>query len=334
MSGWYKQQRNLSERPWFQDSLMVHLYHYLKERAYVTDGRYEGRMIRRGSCPVTRSEMMETTGMSYRTLDRVLKKLQSFGEIIVRGNNRFSVISVCDYDGCEQSESLFGTTDDTTTGITDGTTEYTADGTAGGTTHLSTIEGRRKKEEDNLVSPYGSYKKDKEALSYEIKDRWNRMFSGKLKPVQRLTMPIKMAVMACLERFGMQSIDLVFEQVLMEHERTGFVASFQFVFELVNYQGYLKRAKIRVSKRQQASDPESGNRTFSDPKPQQGSVGVITESEPQRRQQTEEERRAELLDLIEYVNSNPGSASRVVLEEAFRSGELERLGINWQPTNN
>lgn len=249
--GWYKQQRNLSQRPWFKNASMVQLYHYLKERAYVTDGPYEGKIIRRGSCPVTRSELMEVTGMSYSTLDRVLSKLVSYGEIIVRGNNRFSIVTICDYDSCERQETLFGIADETTDETTGGITGDTADGT----THLLTIEGRRKKEEDILVSPYSSYKKDKEVLAYEIKERWNRTFEGKLNRVLRLTMPVKMAVMACMERFGMQSIDLVFEQVKLEHEKTGFVASFQFVFGPVNYQGYLKRAQLRIQKRGQHQQP-------------------------------------------------------------------------------
>ena len=45
MSGWYKQQRNLSERAWYQDSQMVHLYHFLKERAYVSDSLVLSRNI-------------------------------------------------------------------------------------------------------------------------------------------------------------------------------------------------------------------------------------------------------------------------------------------------
>ena len=138
MNGWYKQHRNLSGRAWFQDAQMVQLYHYLKERAYVADGRFEGKVIRRGSCPVTRSELSEITGMSLKTLDRKLKKLISYGEIIVKGNNRFTIVTICDYDSCGQSESLFGTAD----GITDGTTNGIASGTADGTPHLFTKEYR------------------------------------------------------------------------------------------------------------------------------------------------------------------------------------------------
>ena len=92
-------------------------------------------------------------------------------------------------------------------------------------------------------------------MAYEIKERWNRTFDGKLKRVERLTMPTRAMVDNCVSRFGRQSVDLVFEQVALEHERTGFVASFQFVFEQINYQGYLKRAQIRLSKR--SNEPET-----------------------------------------------------------------------------
>lgn len=310
MNGWYKQQRNLSERPWYKDSQMVQLYHYLKERAYVADGQFEGKIIRRGSCPITRSEIMEVTGMSYRTLDRVLRRLISFGEIIVKGNNRFSVITICDYDGYDNQESLFGTA----VGTTDGTTDGIAAGTTVGTTHLSTIEERRNNKEDILVSPYSSYKKDKDGLAYEIKERWNRMAEGKLNQVQRLTMPTKMAILACMERFGKQSIDLVFEQVLLEHEKTGFVASFQFVTELVNYQGYLKRAQIRISKKSQPQQE------------QKKSVGTLEDNQPQQSQR--QSRREYILSWVEAERKKPTERGQKMLQGFLASGELDKYGIN------
>ena len=256
MNGWYKQHRNLSSRAWFKDPCMVQLYHYLKERAYVTDGKFEGVRIRRGSCAVTRSELVEVTGMSYATLNRKLKKLISYGEIIVKANNHFSVITICDYDICNDSDNMFGTTNDTASD--------TAGDTTSETTHLSYIDNRIYKE-DNLISPYSPYKKDKEALAYEIKEIWNKKFDGKLKRVERLTMPTRMMVDNCVGRFGRQSVDLVLDQVLLEHERTGFVANFQFVFEQINYQGYLKRAQVRLTKK------EPQQKESEQPKPSNGS---------------------------------------------------------------
>lgn len=323
MSGWYKQQRNVSERPWFKDAQMVQLYTYLKSMAYVTDGRFEGRVIRRGSCPTTRSEMAECTGMSSRTLDRVLRRLVSYGEIIVKANNRFSVVSICDYDGCSTSDSLFGATD----GIADGIAGGTTDGIAGGTTPPIIQKKEEGRIEDNiLVSPYSSYKKDKGGLAYEIKERWNREFDGKLKKVERLMMPTRTMVENCISRFGRQSVDLVFEQVMAEHLRTGFVASFQFVFEQVNYQGYLKRAQVRISKKSQEPASEK-------PQKKQGSVGVVEDTVPQRPPKSEDERRRTLQELVDYVESNPRSISCGALEEAYRSGELQKYGIDWKPNN-
>ena len=88
---------------------MVLLYTYLKATAYVADGKYEGQIIRRGSCPTTRAEMMEATGLSYKQVDLCLKKLIGFNEIFVKGYNRFSVITICDYDACGVSTGLFET---------------------------------------------------------------------------------------------------------------------------------------------------------------------------------------------------------------------------------
>lgn len=258
MNGWYKQQRNLSERAWFQDSQMVHLYHFLKERAYVSDSRFQGKVIRKGSCPVTRSEMSEITGMSLKTIDRTLKKLISFGEIIVRGNNRFSVITICDYDNYNNSESLFGSANDTT----GDTAADTARDTTGDTTLIYNKEERIKEDNNILVS--FPYKKERESedVAFNIKNRYNKRFEGKLPPCIRLTMPTKMMVLECLRRFGAQSVDLVFEQVETEPfslgiNKTGFKASFQFIFDPKNFQGYLERAQLRIQKRQQPQQPSS-----------------------------------------------------------------------------
>lgn len=313
MSGWYKQQRSITERPWFKDALMVQLYTYLKSMAYVADSKFEGRIIRRGSCPTTRSEMSEMTGMSVRTLDRVLRRLVAYGEIIVKGNSRFSVITICDYDSCVVPESLFGAAD----GITDGIT----DGIAGGTTYTNIKEGRI---EDSLITPYSPYKTEREMkdLALEVKKMYNKMFDGQLPPLIRLHLPVRNMVMECVRRFGRQSIDIVFEQVQHERfsmgdNRTGFIASFQFIFEPANYQKYLERAQLR---RQKASQPQQEKQ---DPVGAIDAHEVKTESKP--------ERRAQLEGMVALVEKNPKSWCRTTLVAAYNTGELAQLGIDWRP---
>ena len=309
MSGWYKRQRNIPERPWFKDSKVVQLFDYLEATAYVVEGKYEGLIIRRGSLPTTRPEMMEATGLSYKEVDRCLRKLISYGEIIVKGYYRFSVITVCYYDSCNMPLSLFGTTE--------GTTE--------GTEHLSTIEERYK---DNLISHNIPYKKEREVRNkvLEIKKRYNKTFDGKLPPLIRLHEPTERMVLACLDQFGEQSVDMVFEQVLNEpfslgQNKTGFIANFQYIFSPTNFQQYLERAKLRLKKKEQ-------------PQPQK-SVGVIEQETSTPRptdRQKDEGYRQRLIAMVAMLDNNPRHACRAAVEEAYRSGELQRLGIE-KPSN-
>ena len=295
MNGWYKRQRNIPERPWFKDAKVLQLFDYLESVAYVIDGSFDGITVRRGSCPTTRPDMMEATGLSYKEVDRCLRVLRSYGEIIVKGYCRFSVITVCGYDSYATSDSLFGTTEGTATGTTEGTTE--------GTAHLLTIEDKNK---DNLITPYSPYKneREKEELALEIKKRYNKTFDGKLQPCIRLTMPTKMMVIECVNRFGSQSVDLVFQQVLSEpfslgQNKTGFIASFQYIFTPKRFQEYLERAQLRI-KKQQESRPES-----------RPSVGVIEEPQQTQRKSKEEYER----EMREYALQHPDSrAARIVAD--------------------
>lgn len=253
MSVWYKRQRNIPERPWFKDGAVLQVFDYLEALAYVTDGRYKDTIIRQGSCPTTRADIVEATGLSYKTVDRCLKRLVANGDIIVKGNSFGSLITICNYGGYNKEEGLFGTTNDTT--------KYTTDDITNDTTHLSYIEDRYK---DNLISPYSSYKKEREDydVALEAKKRYNKAFDGKLPPCVRLTMPTRLMVEECIRRFGKQTIDMVFEQILAEpfslgQNKTGFIANFQYIFQPKNYQQYLERWQLAQKKKLQPQPTKS-----------------------------------------------------------------------------
>ena len=308
--GWYKQQRNLTERSWFKDAPMVQLYACLKEWAYVTDGRYQGMKIRRGSCPTTRSEMMEATGMGYKLLDKTLKRLISNGEIIVKGNNQFSVITICDYDSYATDETLFGTTTDITTGTT---TDTTTD-----TTHILTKEERIN---NNLISLNQSYKMERETrdVILEIKKRYNKEFDAVLPPCMRLSTAARLAAAESIRRFGLQAVDIVFDQIRREtfsqgKNKTGFIADFSYIFQPVNFQKYLERAQLRQRK---ASTAEKQRQQEEVPPPL---------SPEEKRQQ----RRESLIELIRGLADNPKAIYRNVVEAARDRGELEELGIDYE----
>jgi len=295
MGGWYKRQRNIPERPWFKDAKVLQLFDYLEATAYVTDGMYEGTIIRRGSCPTTRPDMMEATGLSYKEVDRCLRVLISYGEIIVKGNYRFSIVTICGYDTFSTQQTLFGTDEGTTKDTTEGTTQGTTEGTA----HLLTKEERYK---DILITPYSPYKKERETqdVGLEVKKRYNKTFDGILQPCVRLTLPTKLMVEDCVRRFGLQAVDLVFEQILQEpfslgQNKTGFIASFQYIFKPANFQQYLERAQLRRKKQE---EPQ-----------QKASVGVIGEEvqTPTRLSKEEYER-----DMRQAAANGNAQAQRLV----------------------
>lgn len=313
--GWYKQQRNIPERPWFKDADVVQLYTFLKATAYVADGRYEGCIIRRGSCPTTRAEMMEATGLSYKQVHRCLNILISNNEIIVSGNNRYSVITICDYESCGTENSLFDMSEEQ---------PRNNRGTTGGTAEDTTpyISKKKKEERSNLVS-LTSYKQERENSidALEIKKRYNKEFEGILPPCVRLSTAVRLSVAECLRRFGLQSVDMVFAQIKSEqfslgNNKTGFIANFTFIFTPRNYQHYLERAQLGRQKK--ASPAKVGTLNTDD-----------ADAAPGR-----QSRYDFLMQWVEACRTSPSARATDILTACYESGELSQLGIDWKPNNN
>lgn len=245
MSGWYKQWRDIFDRKWAKDPKMVAVYVYLHTRAYVYRGDWHGQTIERGSCPTSRSAIMEGTGLTEQEVKSRMQKLVDYGEIIIKSSNHGTIVTVCDYDVYEVQEDLFGF---------ESSSQQPANNQQG--TSLYKEEGRIK--EDNLINPFSLYKNERERkmMVKEIQKKYNEMFEGQLPPYMKMYLPTQLKVEECVRRFGRASVDLVLEQVSMEpfsmgHNKTGFRASFQYIFEPSEFQKYLERAQLRLKKGKQ-----------------------------------------------------------------------------------
>ena len=53
-------------------------------------------------------------------------------------------------------------------------------------------------------------------LALEVKKLYNKTFDGKLPPCLRLSTATRLQVEECLNRFGRQSVDMVFQQIRTE----------------------------------------------------------------------------------------------------------------------
>ena len=253
--GWHKQLRNRWERPWFKNAKANQLYDYLKDVAYVNDSSYCGVVVRRGSCPTTRAEMMEATGQTYAEIRTSLKILQDYGEIIIKGSNRFTVITICDYDALTTSEDLFSAYN-VQQESNSSLAEVQQESNRGLTPPIYIKEGRIIEDNNNLRSHYFPSKTERDnskRLIYEIKEIYNTTFKGVLREWQRLSDKMVAKVETCLTRFGRQSVDMVFDQIKHEQlnlNKNGFVPDFDFIFSLKQYETYLERYKLRTNKKQ------------------------------------------------------------------------------------
>lgn len=325
---WYKQDRNLFERVWAKDDKMVAVYVYLHCCAYLRDGMLHGEMIRRGSCPTTRSAIMEATGLTESEVKLRLRRLSDYGEIIVKTTNKGMIITVCDFDCYNDTEDIFklNQSDESTAKVRpDYPLDYPPE--------TPYIDNKKEEYNNILRSRYTpSKKRESKELALEIKAIYNKLFDGILRKWERLSADMIIKVDNCVNRFGRQSVDMVFDQV--KHEKfslgdnnTGFIADFAFIFKLKNYEAYLGRYELRLKQgTKKAAAP-----TPAPQKPQQ--TGTIDKHEAKSTLMTSAERKQNLLEMIDYITTNPHSIGCVQLEEAYRSGELAAYGINWKPNN-
>ena len=102
---WIKIYRRFLDWEWYSKSEMVHLFLHLLLKANVEDRRWCGIVIKRGQLITGRGKLIEETGISERTIRTCLQKLQETGEITVEASNRFSLITICNYDSYQERET-------------------------------------------------------------------------------------------------------------------------------------------------------------------------------------------------------------------------------------
>ena len=329
---WYKQDGGLFDRIWTKDPKAVSLYVYLHCRAYVNDSRLYGQIIRRGSCLIKYEDVSERIGLSIDEIRLRLKLLADCGEVVLKRTNRGVIVTVCDYDIYNVSEGLFETNSPIQPQSNPNPTPIQPQSNPN---HINieynNIEGRDIRSRN---TPSNNERGSRKALVLEIKDIYNKMFEGQLIEWQRLSEKMIMKVDTCVMRFGRQSVDMVFDQVKHEpfslgENNTGFKADFDFIFRLDQYEKYLSRYNLRISKKEQPPQQKPKVATQAQKaKPQQLSIlDEAPEPTPQ------EKRRIFLLNWVKSEQDHRTERGQDILIASFNNGELEKLGIDWKPNN-
>jgi hypothetical protein len=121
MEGWVTLHRKFLQWEWFDKAEMVQLFIWLLLNASHTDRKWQGQVVKRGQILTTTPKIMEALNLSAQQTRTCIGRLKSTGEITCKSTNKYTIITICNYDRyqCENSESNRQNNGQTNTPATD-----------------------------------------------------------------------------------------------------------------------------------------------------------------------------------------------------------------------
>lgn len=102
--GWIKLHRSLLDWQWASDPNVFLVFTRLLLKANHKDNVWKGIKIKRGQVLTGRHELAKEIGISERNIRTALTKLKSTSELTIKPTNKYSVISINNYDHYQQSD--------------------------------------------------------------------------------------------------------------------------------------------------------------------------------------------------------------------------------------
>lgn len=98
MEGWVTLHRKFLQWEWFDKPEMVQLFIYLLLMAGHTERKYRGVVLQRGELVTSMPAIMKDTKLSEQQTRTCIKRLKSTGEITCKATNKYTIITICNYD--------------------------------------------------------------------------------------------------------------------------------------------------------------------------------------------------------------------------------------------
>ena len=103
--GWIKIYRSLLDWEWFDDAETVKLFIYILLSANYEDKKWRGMVVERGQYVTSVGSLSEILGLSVKRVRIRLERLTKSGAITTSGANRFTIITICNYDTYQDAET-------------------------------------------------------------------------------------------------------------------------------------------------------------------------------------------------------------------------------------
>lgn len=102
---WIKLHKSITEWEWFTKPEMLQVFIFLLTKANYKDNLWQGKLIRRGQLVTTVDDIRIHTKLTPQKIRTCLKRLQSTNEISQKSTNRFTLITICNYDRYQVEET-------------------------------------------------------------------------------------------------------------------------------------------------------------------------------------------------------------------------------------
>lgn len=234
-NGWIKLHRKVLDWEWYDTPGMFHLFFHLLVSANVEDKRWRGKVIQRGQFVTSLNTLSQELNMSIKRIRTGLKRLKETNEISIKTANKYSVVTICNYDRYQCV--------DYAEGHAKGTQEANK-GQTNGIQRATTKEDKniRINKEENIIINNNIKEESQTTVNFvEIREFFNRTMNGRMIPkIKTIDDRRKSWIMARLKTF---SLDDLYEAFTKASESTflngdnqrGFIATFDWIVRPTNF---------------------------------------------------------------------------------------------------
>jgi hypothetical protein len=110
MSGWIKVFREFADWEWFAVPEMVQVFIYLLINANFEDKKWQGKVVEKGQLITSVDAIKCTTHLSTKQIRTCLSRLEQTGEICRKTTNKYTLITICNYERYQSSDECEGQT--------------------------------------------------------------------------------------------------------------------------------------------------------------------------------------------------------------------------------
>jgi hypothetical protein len=109
MEGWIKLHRKFVNWEWYKDANVMRLFVHCLLKANHQDNNWQGNMIKRGSFITSLDTLSHELGLSVKQIRTAISKLERTNEVAKKGQSKFTVIQVINYDDYQGEGKQEGT---------------------------------------------------------------------------------------------------------------------------------------------------------------------------------------------------------------------------------